>query len=299
MKLSTGHSLGRPSVVSIVVSLVWMGFFTTTAHASSLYAYTSAGGGEVRATTGPISTSGSGAVPSGDSYSGFATADYGLHKVNASTISRYDLLQVTSRSEWFDTMFVNSDSAIGYISIGLDISWDNYREGGPYSGSNATFGYNFNTNKGVFSINSNLYSGTSVFSSFTDWSEEVRAGEISSRFITLTVPYAAGSSLVIRSSAICLSNGRGGGNPMAAPTRQECDAGGSVYWGGILGVFDEGGMPVANWAVTSDSGTDYARSFVPVQPGVPEPSTWAMMIAGFGLLGAQMRRRRSAALAVA
>ncbi len=29
--------------------------------------------------------------------------------------------------------------------------------------------------------------------------------------------------------------------------------------------------------------------------GVPEPATWAMMIAGFGLVGTAMRRRRSAA----
>ena len=31
-----------------------------------------------------------------------------------------------------------------------------------------------------------------------------------------------------------------------------------------------------------------------VTPGIPEPSTWAMMIAGFGLAGATLRRRRTA-----
>jgi hypothetical protein len=30
-----------------------------------------------------------------------------------------------------------------------------------------------------------------------------------------------------------------------------------------------------------------------VAPGVPEPATWAMMIAGFGLIGAAMRRKGS------
>ncbi len=30
---------------------------------------------------------------------------------------------------------------------------------------------------------------------------------------------------------------------------------------------------------------------------VPEPATWAMMIAGFGMIGAMVRRRRAAALA--
>jgi hypothetical protein len=31
-------------------------------------------------------------------------------------------------------------------------------------------------------------------------------------------------------------------------------------------------------------------------PAIPEPATWAMMIAGFGLVGASMRRRRMAAV---
>lgn len=30
-----------------------------------------------------------------------------------------------------------------------------------------------------------------------------------------------------------------------------------------------------------------------IGPGVPEPATWAMMIAGFGLVGATMRRRKA------
>jgi len=35
----------------------------------------------------------------------------------------------------------------------------------------------------------------------------------------------------------------------------------------------------------------------PVSAGVPEPATWSLMIAGFGLLGASLRRRRCAAAA--
>jgi hypothetical protein len=36
---------------------------------------------------------------------------------------------------------------------------------------------------------------------------------------------------------------------------------------------------------------------VPVVPGIPEPSTWLMLIAGFGCVGSAMRRRRRAFLA--
>lgn len=36
------------------------------------------------------------------------------------------------------------------------------------------------------------------------------------------------------------------------------------------------------------------RDGVPPAPGIPEPASWAMLIAGFGLVGSAMRRRRVA-----
>jgi len=42
----------------------------------------------------------------------------------------------------------------------------------------------------------------------------------------------------------------------------------------------------------------YSQDIPGLQTGVPEPATWAMMITGFGLAGAALRRRRGA-LAVA
>jgi large repetitive protein len=36
-----------------------------------------------------------------------------------------------------------------------------------------------------------------------------------------------------------------------------------------------------------------------LQPGVPEPASWAMMVGGFGLIGAAMRRRQRSALRLA
>jgi hypothetical protein len=58
-----------------------------------------------------------------------------------------------------------------------------------------------------------------------------------------------------------------------------------------------------NFSVQSSNGmyrvtqTPFATAFVQasssaVQPAVPEPSTWAMMLFGFGALGFAMRRRR-------
>lgn len=63
--------------------------------------------------------------------------------------------------------------------------------------------------------------------------------------------------------------------------------------------------PSASFAADVNAATNVARggvsfeglgriSFVGVAAAVPEPATWAMMIAGFGLVGGAVRRRQSA-----
>lgn len=47
----------------------------------------------------------------------------------------------------------------------------------------------------------------------------------------------------------------------------------------------------ANYFVQAFSDSQYDETFL---PGVPEPATWAMMVAGFGLIGAAVRRGRTA-----
>ena len=44
----------------------------------------------------------------------------------------------------------------------------------------------------------------------------------------------------------------------------------------------------------SSSGVLLSNPYSPITSGaVPEPTTWALMIAGFGMIGAAMRRRRT------
>lgn len=69
--------------------------------------------------------------------------------------------------------------------------------------------------------------------------------------------------------------------------------GDTYYWGGLEGVFDAQGNPVANVILTSDAGFDWVTVGV-----VPEPESYAMMLVGLGLLGFEARRRKhKAALA--
>lgn len=68
------------------------------------------------------------------------------------------------------------------------------------------------------------------------------------------------------------------------------DSADSRLWGGVHWRFDnEAGLTLGR-AIGQANG-DSA-----IFGAVPEPATWAMMIAGFGIVGAQLRRRRAAAV---
>ncbi len=72
-----------------------------------------------------------------------------------------------------------------------------------------------------------------------------------------------------------------------------CDLYNSVYWGGIDHFTDLDGNLLDGVTVDSESGFDYAHSFFEQPGAVPEPATWALLIAGFTATGAAFRRRRA------
>jgi hypothetical protein len=90
------------------------------------------------------------------------------------------------------------------------------------------------------------------------------------------------------------------------------------YWTDVLAKDPETGTPLAYWSFTFSDGNQsprppsQPRAYVwlvhdgdvggaPVfEPGaVPEPATWALLLAGFGAIGAALRRRRALDLAKA
>ena len=79
-------------------------------------------------------------------------------------------------------------------------------------------------------------------------------------------------------------------------------AGGAFNGDQLVGrrmTYDFGGQKVTSVEFTS-SGNSFEFDNIATTSAVPEPATWAMMITGFGMAGAAMRRRRqTAALAYA
>ena len=116
------------------------------------------------------------------------------------------------------------------------------------------------------------------------------------------------ATLVPTSTPILLGSGTNGG-PVWAPlggNSGQCFALGCGYTGWIQATYTIAtagtyrlAFGVSNWSDNAfDSGLAYAGVFMDGNPiGVPEPASWAMLIAGFGLVGAAARRRRSAVAA--
>ena len=71
---------------------------------------------------------------------------------------------------------------------------------------------------------------------------------------------------------------------------------------GSLSAFSTGAASLTfSFTQTGGAGSAVSGSYTLASPpaGVPEPATWGMMIAGAGMAGAAVRRRRSAKVAVA
>lgn len=122
-----------------------------------------------------------------------------------------------------------------------------------------------------------FHSGPFAFSQFASLAMGGTFIDVSSANIFLN----AGERFVID-----LTGGYGGNISAAA----------STYGGGSL--FLNFGVPF-DYTACCNASLAFQTFMEPTSPGggVPEPTTWALMLIGFGGLGATLRRRRTAALA--
>ncbi|HEY5289627.1 MAG TPA: PEPxxWA-CTERM sorting domain-containing protein [Caulobacteraceae bacterium] len=95
-------------------------------------------------------------------------------------------------------------------------------------------------------------------------------------------------SAIVGSPSYTVTWSQPGGSPVSFGLN------GTSPWGTLAGI--AGG---ANFIWATAPANDTGESFfeTKISPALPEPATWAMMLAGFGGLGAMLRRRRGTAVA--
>jgi hypothetical protein len=232
----------------------------------------------------------------------FAKVAAGVLKVSAATVTPANPspcctfvgagIGVTAKVT--DTITVNSPgltSGAFLASLLIDGTLDPQAAGGPLSGAVAfasvqvkvevaglatpvldfsftrTSAYGFDSGNG--SLNGMRYSGPLITS------------------FDFAIPF---DNLVGKDVTISLFCGTSGINLQAGDaTSAACDFAHTVKWGGVSQVVDENGAPVVGALVTGATGANYVNAF---SGAVPEPASWALLIAGFGLVGAMARRRR-------
>ena len=144
-------------------------------------------------------------------------------------------------------------------------------------GGQHTYFYDYTYVRHLGNLTANyVWENNGNVSSVTDFAFQPTIGKT----VNLRIPFVSGQTFGIDSITTCSVRSIGG--------TLGCNAGNSSYWGGVTSVTDAAGAALSGWTLSSASGVDYIASMA---PGVPEPASWLMLITGFGLVGAQSRKR--------
>jgi PEP-CTERM motif len=280
-------------------------------------------------TNGPVELSSTTAFGNGHAYADFgvikiSSSMYGNIRVPDShvTVPTYPYPQDFSSASgfWRDDVVIRGGSGGGIASVRLFIEGNHSTLFPSAQGSSsATASVSLRTNNGLgqsWDFNSqqvryrdsngltSLGGGTSINRPGPDYQDRIFPTVIKwSGWQEFNIDFTFGTPFELRVDALCFTSGNTGVfNGINSITQLSgasvgtfCDLGQSVYWGGITGVSTASGSAISGYEVSSFSGFNY-RNASPALPGdsaVPEPASWAMLIAGFGLVGGSLRRRRT------
>lgn len=224
-------------------------------------------------------------------------ADASLHGTTGSVSNAFS----NSNSSWSDTLyFTNTTDTNQYLTIGWLVEGTaSWAEGqGASVISNFTIGTRHQQGiqegyLGYYYSNGSTYDINGAYNAFGWWPEYPGQGGLfgaayeaydlggNSRLMTSVFGIAPGSHIVDVTGFMNLSNSFGA----------------SLDYG-ATGALRFGAMPTGV-SFTSESGVfNPGLLTIPGSvSGVPEPGVWALMIAGFGLVGTALRRRRPGLLA--
>jgi hypothetical protein len=246
---------------------------------------------------GPLSLDHNLATPFG-SYAGSGFVDYGVIKAFVTANGDQSDIRAETGGFWRDRITLTTPGvSSGFMTAAMMLDAELLFGNSGLSQNNLDFRFfaSTATSGTAYSYQYNL--STSLFASFpltstlfindNGASSTVSGVSPSPLMLQLqfAIPFTSGAAFDIQTSLSCSTRG--------VLTFSTCDAGYSAYWGGIRSVTDSNGAALTNWTLTSGSGTDWTQSFIPGSGAVPEPDSWAMLIAGFGLVGAVSRRRRA------
>lgn len=165
----------------------------------------------------------------------------------------------------------SNGGGIGYQNIGnsLGIEFDTWANGGADDDNHVGINFNGSVNSTYLANPGFIMEGTGDFTAWVDYD---------------------GSTLEVRVA-------QDGSRPLAALLTANVDLASIIDNPQAFVGFTSGtGSAGANHDIVS---WEFRDSYRPISNPVPEPTTWALMLAGFGLVGGAMRRQRASGLRLA